>query len=61
MRAMVVPAGNHKIEYKFEPRSFILGTKLSLASSILLLLLLLGVLGSELRKECMLRKAEKKA
>ena len=61
LRAMVVPAGNHKIEYKFEPRSYILGTKLSLASSILLLLLLFGVLGSEIRKEYLLKKAEKKA
>lgn len=61
LRSMVVPAGNHTIEYKFEPRSYILGTKLSLASSILLLLLLFGVLGSEIRKELELRKAEKKA
>jgi len=61
LRAMVVPAGIHTIEYKFEPRSFILGTKLSLASSILLILLLLGVAFTELRKECELRKAEKKA
>jgi hypothetical protein len=60
LRAMVVPAGNHTIEYKFEPRSYILGTKLSLASSILLLLLLIGVAGTEMRKECQLRKAEKK-
>ena len=61
LRAMVVPSGNHTIEYKFEPRSYILGTKLSLASSILLLLLLFGVAGTEMRKECQLRKAEKKA
>ena len=61
LRAMVVPAGNHIIEYKFEPRSYILGTKLSLGSSIILLLLLLGVLATELRKGCQLRKAEKKA
>jgi hypothetical protein len=60
LRAMVVPAGNHTIEYKFEPRSYILGTKLSLGSSIILLLLLLGALGTELRKGCQLRKAEKK-
>jgi hypothetical protein len=61
LRAMVVPAGNHTIEYKFEPRSYILGTKLSLISSILLLLILFGVLGSEIRKEYLLKKAEKKA
>jgi hypothetical protein len=61
LRSMVVPAGNHTIEFKFEPRSYILGTKLSLASSILLLLLLLGVVVTEMRKECQLRKAEKKA
>ncbi|MDP4289988.1 MAG: YfhO family protein [Bacteroidota bacterium] len=61
LRAMVVPAGNHTIEYKFEPRSYILGTKLSLASSILLLLLLAGVFGTEIRKEYQAAIEKKKA
>lgn len=39
LRAMVVPAGNHKIEFKFEPVAFNLGNKIDLAGSLLLLIL----------------------
>jgi len=38
LRAMVIPSGQHEIEFKFEPASYYLGNKVSLASSILLLL-----------------------
>ena len=53
LRAMVVPAGEHKIEYRFEPRSFILGSTISRWSSMILLLLLIGILVKEsyFRKE----------
>jgi len=37
LRAMVVPAGNHKIEWKFEPVAYYTGEKVSLAFNILLL------------------------
>jgi hypothetical protein len=40
LRAMVLPAGDHKVVFKFEPRAYYVGEKVSLASSILLLLLL---------------------
>lgn len=43
LRSMRVPAGNHKIEFKFQPKSYDTGNKISLASSALLLLLLIGV------------------
>jgi hypothetical protein len=42
LRAMVVPAGNHTIEFKFEPAIYNTGEAISYASSILLLLLVVG-------------------
>lgn len=40
LRAAQLPSGNHKIEFKFEPTSYYVGEKISLAGSILLLLFL---------------------
>lgn len=48
LRAMVIPEGNHIIEFKFEPRSYYLGNKVSLVSSIILLVFLALVLGREM-------------
>ncbi|MGE5394100.1 MAG: hypothetical protein ACM3P1_05100 [Candidatus Saccharibacteria bacterium] len=42
LRAMVIPAGKHQIEFKFEPQSYFMGNKVSMASSILLLLAIGG-------------------
>ncbi len=50
LRAMVVPAGEHRIEYAFKPRAYYTGEKISLASSILLLLLLASALTWEYKK-----------
>lgn len=47
LRALKVPAGQHKIEFKFAPASFQTGEMISYASSILLLLLVFGYLGKE--------------
>ena len=47
LRAMKIPAGNHIIEFKFEPSSYLNGEKISLASSISLLLLLFLALFKE--------------
>ena len=44
LRAMVIPAGKHQVEFKFEPSSYYVGNKVSLASSILLLLAIGGYL-----------------
>lgn len=41
-RAMAIPAGNNKIEFKFEPKVIKTGTAITLASSVVFLLLLLG-------------------
>ena len=45
LRAMIVPAGSHTIEFKFEPKVYATGEKIAYASSILLVLLALGTLG----------------
>jgi len=42
LRGMVIPEGEHILEFKFEPRSYYLGQKIAKASSILLILLVIG-------------------
>jgi uncharacterized membrane protein YfhO len=37
LRAMVLPAGTHKIQFKFEPTVYSIGEKISLISSIILI------------------------
>jgi hypothetical protein len=51
LRAMCMPAGEHTIEYRFEPQSFYVGEKISLASSILLFVLLIGAISFEVYKK----------
>jgi hypothetical protein len=51
LRAMLIPAGDHKIEFKFEPRSYFVGEKVSLAGSVLLVLFLGAALFFEFRKK----------
>lgn len=50
LRGMEIPAGAHKIEFKFEPASYAIGSKAAVGSSILIWLLLLGAIISPLRK-----------
>ncbi|MFU8843785.1 MAG: YfhO family protein [Bacteroidales bacterium] len=42
LRAMIVPSGKHLIEFRFEPRVYTTGEKISFASSLLLLLVFFG-------------------
>lgn len=51
LRAMIVPAGNHIIEFKFEPQIYKTGEKISLASSILLVLFALGSIGLMIKRK----------
>jgi hypothetical protein len=51
LRAMVLPPGQHEIEFKFEPQSYYLGNKISLASSLLLILLIIGYGVYEMKKK----------
>ena len=40
LRGLVIPAGKHKIEFKFHPDTYYLGTKISFVASLIVLLLL---------------------
>ncbi|MCX6283155.1 MAG: YfhO family protein [Bacteroidetes bacterium] len=42
LRSMVLPAGEHTVEFKFEPRAFYIGEKVSMISSIVLIFLVIG-------------------
>ncbi len=51
LRAMVIPAGNNKIEFKFEPKVIQTGSTISLVSSLLFVLILLSGLYVAFRKK----------
>jgi hypothetical protein len=48
LRAMRIPPGSHEIEFRFEPESYYKGEKVSLASSLLIIILVAGVFAREL-------------
>ncbi len=50
LRALEVPAGKHTLEFKFEPKPYTVGNKVTMASGWLLLLVVLGSIGWSLRK-----------
>ena len=49
LRGMVLPAGEHTIEFKFEPKSYFTGKKIAAVSSSVLILLMLAASGWEVR------------
>ena len=57
LRALKIPSGAHKIEFKFEPEVVVRGSKITLASTILLGLVIVGGLGFSFWKS----KRDKKA
>ncbi len=50
LRALYVPEGKHTITFEFKPASYYTGDKITMASSWLTVLILLGALGWSLRK-----------
>lgn len=50
LRGMKVPAGKHAIEFRFEPEKYYLGEKVSLASSVILVLLVLLAVWKQIKK-----------
>ena len=50
LRAMMIPKGSHKIEFKFEPKSYLIGEKISMAGMGLLYLVVMGGLIWNFRK-----------
>jgi hypothetical protein len=51
LRALEIPAGKHVVEFRFAPRSYTVGNKITSASSWALMLVLVGCIGWSLRKE----------
>jgi len=50
LRALEVPAGKHVIEFTFEPKPYTIGNKITIASSWILLLVVLGCIGWDFKK-----------
>jgi hypothetical protein len=51
LRGMILPSGTHTIEFRFEPESYYTGQKIGFASSIIMLIILIGAGFIEFRKE----------
>lgn len=56
LRAMILPPGEHNIEFRFEPRSYFVGEKISLAGSLLMALIILGFIALEVKKFANVRR-----
>lgn len=44
LRAMRIPSGKHTIEFKFQPQRYIVGEKIALGSSLILIIAIIGAL-----------------
>ena len=49
LRALEIPAGEHDIVFEFKPKSYYMGNKIAMASSVLMLLLFAGIIFFEMR------------
>jgi hypothetical protein len=51
LRALMVPAGTHQIEFKFEPKPYLIGNRITFASNWAVLLIALGCIGWSVKKD----------
>nr|NQU90888.1 YfhO family protein [Bacteroidota bacterium] len=49
LRAMLIPAGDHEIVWKFEPKVYYMGGNISLVCSLIVFLIFFAALGNELK------------
>ncbi len=56
LRALQVPAGNHEIEFKFQPKPYVIGNQVTLASNWAVLLIVLGCLAWSTTEPLRLKK-----
>lgn len=57
LRAMMVPEGNHTIEFRFEPQSYKTGGTIAMIGSLLILGLFLTLIGLEIKKALLSKKS----
>lgn len=50
LRALPIPAGKHTVEFKFEPKPYVVGNKITMISGWLTLLIVVGCIGWTLKK-----------
>jgi hypothetical protein len=50
LRGMIIPEGSHQIKFKFEPASYNKSRQVAFASSLLFIILILGMILNEVRK-----------
>jgi hypothetical protein len=51
LRALEVPAGDHTIEFRFEPKAYTVGNKVTTACSWLVILIMLGSVGFQFKRK----------
>ena len=51
LRGMPIPAGNHEIQFRFEPKTFTTGRTISIIANILVALLIIGTIVFYIRKK----------
>lgn len=61
LRTMIIPEGKHTIEFKFEPDTYYTGQNIAIVTSILVILLVLGGLGLEIKKSLSQQKEDQKS